>query len=311
MPRHLANTLRTTRLEVARQLPELAPRLEREQDAIKQAVFGRLTAHNVDPASVPAVDINRVERHAIVAALSAEQKEGLLEGEGTDQRFIKPYRSLASCVRGRQPRDFADAVTHTLASGHKTLAARYSQRHDPDRRWWPSVSQRYAQLGLAMRDLVDEPRAYIRAETMTLEHALSSVTLGGAVEELAQFVEGCKNDYPANEGPKVTHDLSYIATMQAGRSLLDTAFRTPITELKARIVTDGNGKYVIDRQAENNWDEVFDFHDSSQEGMMMTTTLKCPVHTALLSGQEETTLTNYVHAAINLAPDYRFLVSSY
>lgn len=305
MSREVVKALRDTRTDIAARLHELVPELGNHGDALRAAIREGLAERGTDPATVAPVDINRVERHAIVARLGAEQRDILISGEGAEQHFAHPKRGIHTKVFGGQPKYFVDDVTRTLAHGRDQLAKRYSNRRDPARRWWPDVNDRFNYLGQEMVDLLTDKdtRGLISSEGRNLDRALTSTNLGRSVLDLITFVNKHPDQYSVSEGVAVAHDLAYLLSTKAKRSILDFTFTSDIARLEADISTTDGGKYAVDRTTATNWNQVFGVR--KRETPLPTTTLNCPYHTAPLPDQTDTSLTSYVHASVNMAVDYR------
>jgi hypothetical protein len=244
-----------------------------------------------------------LERHTYVAFLTAEQQAALVEGTGPEARFTDPVAVPQSEYWFRPSGHFEENLNLTLDKGRGILAGRYSDETNPDKQWWPDVRQRYEGLGRIMYLLVERPALYIRHESTELDAALGSATLAGVVGELTRYVGKQTPQLEPKEAVRAAHDLSYLPTSLAGVGIHDLRMRVSLEELNNTVTFDEqHQKYRLTRPADSNWDTVFFRHP--QDFPNEVRTQKCPVHSKAEPDQAETTLTTYVHAAINLAADY-------
>lgn len=309
MSQELSGILRAVRLEVAPQIPDLAPQLANNELVIRDTVCAALgrksVERGVDHSIFSENNLNKLERTTFISFLAAEQLSTVVEDEGVNARFSKKIPAVPQKpTRQPYPASFDASINMIQYYGYEAVKKKYSDQDDQSKNWWAQAGTRYKLLGKQM-----EPWEEVKSETESLEGALRSKALQSFSSDYITFINERTSSLSTKERVQAAHDLSYLLTSQAGGHILDIHRRglAALTKLQVNIAFDEKqGKYIIQRHPDDNWREV---HARAPKTAENSATMQCPVHTSIglekSKDNSNTTLETYIHAAINLAADYR------
>ena len=319
----MSNTalLRATRSHLIGQMPDLGPALEHDDYAIQSELTRYLMEKGVqDPeAAVSDIDRNKVERTAISGFFIREQRNFLVSGNGRAAHFI-PHPGLPlNFEGGGHPQsfapdplpddedldsigDFGDLVS-SLSFGAGVVESRYKNPADTTHNWWDSADNHYFELGRRAIWLGElGGRKKPTREALFLRDALKSVALSSVLPSYFRFIR--QQVDATDERLRAAHDMSHLATLLASIHSLELA--DPHTRKPDRMLLtverDSHGTYKA-RQVHKPG--VRGPYSKIAASELPSSTLKCAAH-ARVDG-DPTALEDFVHASINIAPNYNLL----
>lgn len=296
---------RAARLEIASQIPDLAPQLADNPTIVQDALIDHIQDNGHEIAmrgdqyihTRDEAGIKKLEQHAYVTFLAMKQTAVLIDGAGTNAAYKPEFVPFGE----RNPGAFEAAVKSVLVSGREVVKDHYSDLDDPHRQWWRTVSQRYGDLGVARRAGLHNASAYIKLEAEDLDEALAAPTLGHEIAQLTDYVYDNARTSTAEQRLAVAHQLVYLATFKAGLGVPAFSQSVKLSDLNAPMVYDEKHGKNFAQLVDSNWDTAHlrEVAKTYNEVPVM----KCPYHTAP-DGLAETSLTTQAHASVNLATEY-------
>lgn len=296
-----SGVLRTARLEVASCLPEIAPDLRKNDNAVHIALREVVAAQDIDPAMVSAADWNKTERHTYAMFGFDQMKQGFVEGDGYDAHFIDPRSRRQKILGnpftlwGKRPASYQRNLVGMMMCRRNEVKREFTEGSDAAHRWWPYAFERHAALG---RRLVQSQlnRSNISDEAINLDWALSGSSLAHFMQQHAKFIGNKRGSIDLGRRVQAAHDLVYLPLTLAGMHAINiqSPQRVPLAALNVNVLFDAQSqKYHAQRRAAeegDNWNKVF-----SRGEKLDTSTLKCPARNELKT---------VGHAAINLGAQY-------
>lgn len=313
----IAPVLRQARSEVMPRVPELAPYIPGNSNVLWAELHDAVYRTGHEGMSVAPCDMNKLERQTIAGFLIGEQRELLVEGSGNEAQFTWQPEVPQRGVYGRRYM-FALAVQQILDYGARRVERHYTAGRDMAHSWYPGIEEHYARLGQIGLSVTPHPklprvRAYLGSnatvpipeEGQYLDSALRTEGLGSFTSYFLRIVRSKVSG--SNERWQAAHDLAYVPLSFASRHFYEsTKIAISPWRLKADITYDdraGKYRFTVDPRHKKKL--------NPRMGNLPNTTMKCPAHAVVARDAEpeadqDTNLTHYVHAAINMARDYDF-----
>lgn len=308
--------LRAARSEVIPQIPALAPQLIENPNVIEQAVLASLDRQGAGD-DVPAIDLNKTERHAIAGFLIGEQREVLVDGEGREAQFrgfhqfspVKDFMaggwaSVRPSAHGKfyTPRNeatFDVCLQKTLQAGAHEVRSIYSDGESPEQQWYPLAAQRYRKLG--KRAMSISPPRTIPNEGRALYFAMRTRALVSTLPIHLRFI----NDRVKEPKDRVAaaHDLAQLLLTYGSLHVHELKKSGHLVQSAAEVERGDDGVFRVTYPAGAKRNDVFTRIEDLPNARM-----KCPAHSAQMGDPTaDTNLTYFVHAAINAAAEHELI----
>lgn len=292
--------LRRARAEVVPRIPTLATELAEEPLAISNAVLKSLERQGYRRPCVAEADLNKATRHSISGWAISRQRSHLVSGTGREAQFLPEMVRYSTELwpdlnKAEKAPLFKLAISRMLNLGATTAQEEYTKGTDPEHRIWPQLDRTYAALGKRAMDLTEDVAWSVPLEGLSLyeavrSHALETATEGHALF-VSRYVKGDSADHL-----KAAHDLAYLPKAVSAHHIVGSmAVFDWWRRLHGEVVQSKNGAYVFepdDRVAYAKiWQDAEEVADA---------TLKCPARV-------EGVLDDYIHASINMMPEFNLL----